>query len=183
MQNENRCASQDELRVNKLTNRTELAKKTCESAAEYHAAYLALYKNKYPLIVLSPAAQERRTTISTTCPALVACSFACELYLKTLLFLQPSSAKEETKCHPLDELFQQLSCQTQCDIMKWFSCEGYDKERFENYLALAADTFVRVRYKHEYEHTFAHPDFLSKFASVLAQACREKTDNLNQTDI
>ncbi len=82
-------------------------------------------------------------------------TFACELYLKTTLYLTKNDLSRE---HKLDELFLKLDEKDQKQIYDiWQTIEGQDiedcdyaKDMLDDNLVINSDAFCRFRYVHKW---------------------------------
>lgn len=103
---------------------------------------------------------------SLVVPVIVNASFACELFLKSLL---PSN----THKHNLDELFSQLNQDLQNEIMSWTSLvikrsiPTYNVEQFLRDLKNNSNDFAEWRYFHEGRSLTANLHFLLTFMNTL----------------
>lgn len=117
--------------------------------------------------------EETKLKQSLVVPVLVNASFACELFLKSLL---PSN----THGHKLDELFSQLDQDLQNKIMgltgltlKCYN-DGYNMEQFQQDLKNNSNDFAEWRYFHEGHSQRANLHFLLTFLNVLNRVALEQ---------
>mgnify|MGYP004676478853 FL=1 len=119
--------------------------------------------------------QEEKTKLkqSLVVPVIVNASFACELFLKSLL---PSN----THGHKLDELFSQLDQNLQSKIMgltgltlKCYN-DDYNMEQFQQDLKNNSNDFAEWRYFHEGHSQRANLHFLLTFLNVLNRVALEQ---------
>lgn len=109
-------------------------------------------------------------------PAIVNAAFACELYLKSMIF-------EQIQDHDLQKLFSKLDVEAQTKIKNSINAEliGNPIYNFEMCLEKAANVFVEWRYIFEEEHTEGfygslinqHLTFFSLFLKNLQKEVRE----------
>lgn len=110
--------------------------------------------------------EEAKLKQSLVVPVIVNASFACELFLKSLL---PSN----THGHELDELFSKLDQDMQNEIMSWtgltMKCSNpaYNMEQFYQDLKNNSNDFAAWRYFHEGHNLEANLQFLLTFLNVL----------------
>lgn len=118
---------------------------------------------------------------SLVVPVIVNASFACELFLKSLL---PSN----THGHKLDELFSQLNQDLQNKIMGWTgltlkcSNDDYNMEQFQQDLKNNSNDFAEWRYFHEGHSQRANLHFLLTFLNVLNRVALEQKSQENSSN-
>ena len=99
-------------------------------------------------------------------------AFSCEMYLKTLYYIENKKYK---KGHKLNELFNSLSEELKSRIIEKMS---YDKLDFQAKLISHSNAFEKWRYYHEWTKTSETIDFsfLEDFANSLFRICDEKIE-------
>lgn len=97
-------------------------------------------------------------------------SFASELYLKALLYLQSSVDSIKNK-HNLYELYHLLLPQTRQRIFDQFG--ELDAELFDQKLRVVGDFFVECRYIFEYKKLEFDPLFIPSLADALKSVTNE----------
>lgn len=107
-------------------------------------------------------------------PIIVNASFACELFLKSML-------PDGTHGHELDKLFSSLNQDCQAEIMTYtgvimkLSNPDYMPEQFWRDLRSSSNNFVEWRYFYEGNSQKANLQFITTFLDVLTQmASRRK---------
>ena len=122
---------------------------------------------------------ERENVLNSTLvvPIIVNASFACELFLKSIL-------PDGTHGHELDKLLSKLDQDSKDEIMGYtvliMSCSNpdYTSECFWNDLKNSSNNFVEWRYFHEGHSQKANLQFITTFLDVLTQiASRRKTQD------
>lgn len=101
-------------------------------------------------------------------PAVVNCAFACELYLKALLFQQGNQ-----RLHRLDKLWRKLPTEMrerlERELMERY---GKIKDSFgRDYIEQIADAFSAWRYCYESSNLAVETGFLFVFRDVLHREC------------
>ena len=101
-------------------------------------------------------------------PTIVNIAFACELYLKAILFNQGAGIPET---HKLDFLYNQLSQQKRAQIRKL--CNKKEEE-FKQLIAEYSKLFVQYRYSFDYEDK-SNPrfKFLLDLTDALQEICKQ----------
>ena len=108
---------------------------------------------------------------SLVVPVIVNASFACELFLKSLL---PSN----THGHKLDELFSQLNQDLQNKIMGWTGLTLKCSDDLKN----NSNDFADWRYCHEGRSQRANLHFLLTFLNVLNRVALEQKSQENSSN-
>ena len=105
-------------------------------------------------------------------PTIVNIAFACELYLKAILFNQGAGIPET---HELNFLYNQVSQQKRAQIRK--TCNK-KKEEFEQLIAEYSKLFIQYRYSFNYEDK-PNPriKFLLDLTDTLQEICKQITES------
>ncbi len=146
-------------KFDKITDKVKLAMSSYELANLYYAAATFLIKNSLDLmpVVLSNA------------------SFACELYLKALLF-DYEIGFENT--HGLKILFDKLPRDIKDYVSLNIDIDNRERE-FQLCLAEQNESFVTYRYMNEVKSIAANPRFLFAFAHILKFVYETLTEKHN----
>lgn len=106
-------------------------------------------------------------------PIIVNASFACELFLKSML-------PDGTHGHELDKLFSSLNQDCQDEIMTYtgvimkLSNPDYTPEQFRRDLRSSSNNFAEWRYFHEGNSQKANLQFITAFLDVLTQIASKR---------
>lgn len=106
-------------------------------------------------------------------------SFACEIFLKTLLIYHGVALKTLQDEHQLNELWKiyknkdkKLAIKIEESINNWFQTK--DKELFTKLLNQSSNAFVYWRYIYEKRGTTINSHFLRGFRIILRETCCHK---------
>ena len=148
------------LKFDRKTEKVELAVRTYDLANIYFSAARVLLDKsiEYMPVVL--------TNIS----------FACELYLKALLY---GYNTDLSNIHGLKDLFEKLPEDIQSYIANNIAIENREYE-FPLCLAEQNTAFVTYRYMNEAKRIAAHPIFLFAFAHILQFVYETLTEESNE---
>lgn len=102
-------------------------------------------------------------------PAIVNCAFACELYLKALLFNQG-----KLRLHRLDKLWERLPQEMRTRLeLELSERYGVIHDAFGiPYIKQIADAFQSWRYSFESSHLRIETVFLFAFRDILQRECK-----------
>lgn len=141
----------------------------------YHACRILIKKMNEGVLALSSGnldAQNRQNG-KLVVPIIVNASFACELFLKSVL-------PDGTHGHALNELFTCLDQKGQDEIIEYTksamkrSNSNYTKEQFLKDLNDSSRYFVSWRYFHEGHGLDANLQFIVNFLDALAQMASKR---------
>ena len=130
--------------------------------------------------VTSPQ-EEKKLNQRLVVPVIVNASFACEMFLKSLL-------PPNTRGHELDELFSKLDQDTQNEIMGWtgltMNCSNsdYNMDQFQQDLKNNSNNFAEWRYFYEYHDLKANLHFLLTFLNVLSRVALKQKSQENPSN-
>lgn len=99
-------------------------------------------------------------------PFIVNLSFACEIYLKILIF---NRTQKIVKGHCLDELFLKLPQKEQNDIK--INININKNSNFDKELKNIKNIFTEFRYSYEFDNLKYNISFLRDFAIILNNEC------------
>ena len=133
---------------------------------EMYAAAKTLYTNPRQTIQ-----EDAVVTVHAECMLM---AFACELFIKTMLYYE-NSEKKKIEGHSLKELFDKLSSQTKDTVIDVFNkAWDCDEDKMYRYLKEITYYFVDLRYMFEKKckSYILHTDFLFCFGDVLRWRCK-----------
>lgn len=119
--------------------------------------------------IMEPIQPQIEMHLEYIIPIIVNASFACELYMKSILVKSGLPVKKLRKCgHKLDELFYILPDGQRNDIQKRMYNRGYGNE-FELHLGEISNAFIEWRYWFEGTEKCVENIFLGNFCDVLEE--------------
>lgn len=141
----------------------------------YHACRILIKKMNEGVLALSFGNHDaqNRQNCKLVVPIIVNASFACELFLKSVL-------PDDTHGHALKELFDCLDQKGQDEIIEYTesamkrSNSNYTKEQFSKDLNDSSKYFVSWRYFHEGHSVKADLQFIINFLDALAQTASKR---------
>ncbi len=116
-------------------------------------------------------------------PVIVNYAFACEVYLKALLFFLQTSKKLNT--HKLFDLYKNLPEAQQKNIaiqmynQNVLLKDGLGRSQLEN----ISEAFVKWRYSYEYSTLHIDTSYLQAFCKVLREECSKTFFNSTWDDV
>lgn len=138
-----------EFDLKKKTDYIEMGKRAYKSAEEY----FYIVQNCFFMIL--------NGNHSALCTNM---SFACELYIKSLLFYEKIECRNK---HDLFELYNMLPNQIKNEIKKYHPCSNINKDMFEQELKELGKSFVVFRYSYERKSLAWNMQFLIELIQTL----------------
>ena len=138
---------------NRKTDKNELARAAFENAEQFYIGAALIFKESIDLIQVVS----------------VNLAFACELYLKSMLYKLDISFG---RSHRVSDLYRLLSEEIQKKIKEKVSFRYETKDNFELVLEEISDAFVFLRYAHERKAVVTSWDGLSSITTAIMLVAR-----------